>query len=438
MKTTQPRKTSTAYSFKVRIEPKLAKQMRYFVREVATECQWYTQVRREYDSDTSTVTFVLYGDIFIPPQQVGAEDVDMDPKGTMLMWTEQTKMLTESGLSEDEVNKHVNILMNSAWNWCHSHVSMPAKPSQTDNEQWRDWIKLHSQGGPDDNPPMMLILNKIDEVFVRVYDPVTRIQEDVTDVGVLDSEDADLAYVVAAIESKLEPIKPEKKEPVKPNTKYTTGKKQNSPRPKQPPLWRDNWNGGGGSQGLRNQLGKPSGGNGSSHQTVVRSFDSRPNYYAMLNADDKKKIEWALDAFQDGMQKKDEDRVNGALKTLFRWIDTNLGKNSWYVMMRIIEEYMSWDTFVPDDLKELLQQHDEKPDAREKYNTGTVLAEIVDYDDETVLELLDAMLVLNAEGVGNAYTLLEAFLFQNGTIPEDNKPNGPQNVEPAAFRILDD
>jgi hypothetical protein len=392
-KTTLPVKFLAAYKTKLVIEPKLAKQMRHFVKECPQECQWYTFITRT--EENGCIVFTCSGDILIPPQKIGPKDVDMDSIGVVKMWREEEAALkaADPSLTDTQVDTIINQSMAKAYMWCHSHVSMGITPSPTDNSQWETWVKLHDQSGTPEHPPGMLILNKADEMFVRIYDPVTKIQFENIVIEVPTVFDPELTIVNEALKTKLSKIEEKPKE-VK--TKPTTI----SPNPHyQQHLGAANtWGMGaptGGSSGLRGAIqeginthigggpGKtqaPLWGQHEPHQTAGK-FTSKT--YQILSRSDVKVLSEALDdAFPET---KDTPK---AKKVLNNWLQTNLKPGSWKSIYDLIDLYKTGVQDLNAYLKPLIFSNPAKDPTIEE-----TITELVQFDGETGrgLDLLDAV-----------------------------------------------
>ena len=136
-------------------------KVQYLVDKQDEECQWFHRVDRIIGNN-GTVAYHIH-DLFIPDQVVGKTDVESNPEAILKMWKE---VKTERGI---KTTKELSILSKNTSCWCHSHHTMPVHPSSTDKEQWIEQKKL-GEHNPD-QPQVMLIFNKKDEVYSRVWDP---------------------------------------------------------------------------------------------------------------------------------------------------------------------------------------------------------------------------------------------------------------------------
>ena len=211
MKTPLTPKISTVITPRIEIDYETYQKVKYLVDKAPQECQWYHRVT--VDRTTSSPVYILT-DIFIPPQQVGKTDVESDPTGIKKMWEEYGAATNEAAMKEG---------MRETKAWCHSHVNMKVEPSEQDEKQWKDWIKssVPSIGSTDsrikisidptisqNHPPVMIIVNKQDEWFARVFDPVLMIQFDSLPVHVIGTPSyPDIDAAIAKFEVYKEPKK---------------------------------------------------------------------------------------------------------------------------------------------------------------------------------------------------------------------------------------
>lgn len=145
----------------------LLEKVRLFVAKVPLECQWFHLVTRV--ETPHSLDFVLE-DIFVPEQTSSGTEVDSSAE-SMAKLVMETR--TERGW--DLATLHEHLMKMSVW--CHSHHNMSVGPSGTDETTFSN---LKSQLGQNNNPVIMLIFNKRDEYYSRIWDPIT----DTTHIGV--------------------------------------------------------------------------------------------------------------------------------------------------------------------------------------------------------------------------------------------------------------
>jgi hypothetical protein len=377
MKTTSPCRTITAYKARFEIEAITAKQMRYFVAEVPVECQWYTRCKREIRD--GSIVFTLYGDILIPPQQVHAQKVDMEPKDTMNMWMEHTNLLKQTGLSDVEADDITNQDMAAAWCWCHSHVNMAATPSKEDEEQWQTWVKLNDQSKKATAPPAMLILNKNDEIFVRVYDKETLIQFENIPVVVHPSTEPDLAYVQAAIKTKLtEMKKPEKPPQTQPIVPAYGGY--------------NNRAGGYMHTATQTHVGKTTSTNGKQQalwkppvtQTKPKAITSQ-NFFTVLTEQEVK----TLTSIFDSLRKNNPS--DSDYKRFVHWVEGHCDQQAFTTLGMLLFTNLTEKEFL-----QVLNRHNGKAETE---IIAKVISEITDYDLDYFLDLMDLLVASYAYSI---------------------------------------
>ena len=147
-------------SVRFTIDPASLDKARYLVKKVPTECQWYFAI--EVISTDKQIEYHLH-DFFVPHQEVSAAYVESTPG-------EIAKAVSALKAERNLTMGQALTVMSTMSCWCHSHVHMAASPSSTDDTSWKDQKALALSGGSD-HPQAMIILNKKDEYFIRVYDP---------------------------------------------------------------------------------------------------------------------------------------------------------------------------------------------------------------------------------------------------------------------------
>lgn len=132
----------------------------------ANECQWFYTITKGMTK--SGDLYYILDNILIPEQEVSAAAVESPSKGMASLYQElKTIHKKEDGTPDMEAIQQIFSTMHA---WCHSHVNMGVTPSQTDNTTFNEWIA----GNKADNcnsPVMMIIVNKREEIYVRLFDP---------------------------------------------------------------------------------------------------------------------------------------------------------------------------------------------------------------------------------------------------------------------------
>lgn len=175
-------------SVRVRINQDLVRQIQYLVGKLDSECQWFHLVERIEEGNA--IIFSLT-EMFIPEQTVTGATVDSPASGMATLLTELTEKYGGFVAAGEQISK-----MQC---WAHSHVNMEATPSGTDHQNYKELIAAQ---GHSEVPVIMMIVNKKDECFFKIYDPVTGLVflNPVLEVVV---PQIDSTYIDAAIKDKI-------------------------------------------------------------------------------------------------------------------------------------------------------------------------------------------------------------------------------------------
>jgi hypothetical protein len=164
----------------------------------ASECQWFLTIDRDVNHKGDKVIYTLRN-MLIPEQEVTGATVESPEKGMLAIWNELKVRFAkeEGGYDRDAVNG----IISKMHAWCHSHVNMTASPSGTDESTFRTWIKQNEEQGLT-NPVIMMIVNKREEVYIRIYDPEQGIYVENPDIEI-SMPAVDTTYVDEAIKNKV-------------------------------------------------------------------------------------------------------------------------------------------------------------------------------------------------------------------------------------------
>ena len=172
------------------IEPETLETIRYFVAQNSKECHWFHQVEK---FERNGCLIYRVHDFLVPEQVVSSATVETEGPGMQQSW----KNIQEArSLSLQELGE---IISNTAC-WCHSHVNMGTSPSGVDNAQWRKQKDLSAKG-LQTGPQMMMIFNKNDSYFNRVWDPELRVEFE--NVPLVMNVEIDHAAIDALIKSRI-------------------------------------------------------------------------------------------------------------------------------------------------------------------------------------------------------------------------------------------
>ena len=163
-----------------------------------SECQWFHTIERTVNHKGDRAIYTLRH-MLIPEQEVTGATVESPDKGMLALWNElKAKYKNEDGSYDKEA---VNAIVGSMHAWCHSHVNMAASPSGTDESTFSQWVQNNDKQGLT-NPVIMMIVNKKEEVYIRLYDPELGIYCENPDIEVA-MPAVDTSYVEDAIKNKV-------------------------------------------------------------------------------------------------------------------------------------------------------------------------------------------------------------------------------------------
>ena len=135
------------------------------VKIAPQEAQWFHTVEPIiYKQSPDTIHLKLSQKIYIPTQNTSAVQVDTTSSMMMDFYNE---------LKNDyEDQTIVNQKLSAMTCWCHSHHNMSPNPSGQDDLQFNSFINLDKDQNIE-RWQIMLIFNKKDQFYSRVYDPQT-------------------------------------------------------------------------------------------------------------------------------------------------------------------------------------------------------------------------------------------------------------------------
>jgi hypothetical protein len=171
-------KTSALPGIKTRVyviwDYAIERQISFVMSQWELEWQWFQSVRRVRTA--AGALCYLLENIYIPQQECSTTGKEVESSGFSLtpMYKEIMDDVRKSYPDPDNdtagLMDATNKRINSVTAWCHSHVNMPTAPSITDEDTFRDMIEMNAKAG-NNNPIVMLILNRKGEIYTRIYDP---------------------------------------------------------------------------------------------------------------------------------------------------------------------------------------------------------------------------------------------------------------------------
>lgn len=173
--------------------------IKHIVSIAPEEAQWFHTVNPiQYKNLPGQVFLHLSTKLYIPKQNTSAAQVD----SSSTMMIEFYKELVEEYTDQEIVNQK----LNSMTCWCHSHHNMTPTPSTQDNSQFNFFVNS-SIDQNQQNWQIMLIFNKKDQFYSRVYDPNTGLIMEGVDI--VTEANYDFTYIDKAAKDKF--LKPKLK-----------------------------------------------------------------------------------------------------------------------------------------------------------------------------------------------------------------------------------
>jgi hypothetical protein len=162
------------------------------------EVQWFHTVEATSDgSSFNETTLRLSEELYIPTQNTSATEVSTT-----------SSMMVEfyNDLKEHRTQKEVNEVLSKLTCWCHSHHRMSPSSSGQDETQFETLIQQSIDQNMN-NFQIMLIFNKKNQFYCKVYDPRTGCIHEGVPIA-LDEDGYDLSYIDLAAKTKLKKQRP--------------------------------------------------------------------------------------------------------------------------------------------------------------------------------------------------------------------------------------
>ena len=132
--------------------------IRHIVDIAPQEAQWYHTVQKKQNGNK--IVYEIAG-MYVPEQYTSAASVETDPNMMVSFFKE---------LRDKHGVEKTNEIISTMTCWCHSHHNMAAFPSGQDHKQFTEQCE-NAIKDKVTVPQIMLIFNKKDEYYCRVYDP---------------------------------------------------------------------------------------------------------------------------------------------------------------------------------------------------------------------------------------------------------------------------
>lgn len=167
--------------------------IKHIVSIAPQEAQWFHTVEPiQYKQSPGKIFLRLSEKLYIPKQNTSAAQVDTNASMMMEFYRE----LQEEYSDQDTINQK----LNSMTCWCHSHHNMAPNPSGQDNLQFNSLVKA-SNDQQQNVWQIMLIFNKKNQFYSRVYDPRTGLV--IEGVAIEVENDYDFSYIEKAAKEKF-------------------------------------------------------------------------------------------------------------------------------------------------------------------------------------------------------------------------------------------
>ena len=187
------------YTPKLVITHKGLQAIKHIVRIAPQEAQWFHTVEAKPSKDGSALYLYLSEKLYIPTQNTSVAQVDTS---SFMMIEFYKELVREEYQDQDIVNQKLSTMTC----WCHSHHNMAPNPSQQDHNQFNTFVSS-SIDQNQNNWQIMLIFNKKDQFYSRVYDPETGLTWE--GVEIVTTLDYDFSYIDQAAKTKF--LKPKVK-----------------------------------------------------------------------------------------------------------------------------------------------------------------------------------------------------------------------------------
>lgn len=201
--------------------------IKHITKIAPQEAQWFHTVTPELPKGQSDRVYLrLSSKLYIPKQNTSLAQVDSS-SSMMIEFYNELKQ-------EHDDQAVINNILTSMTCWCHSHHNMAPNPSAQDVAQFNFFVKSSIEQ-QQNNYQVMLIFNKRDEFYSRVYDPTTGIIFEGVDI--IEYHNYDFSYIDKAAKDKF--LKPKPKKLVSNKIKSTSYNKSATAYDPVLPSWMD-------------------------------------------------------------------------------------------------------------------------------------------------------------------------------------------------------
>jgi proteasome lid subunit RPN8/RPN11 len=168
--------------------------IKHIVSIAPQEAQWFHRCERIVKG--SNIYYRIY-EMYIPEQTTSAATVESDPQMMYRFYKE---------LKEEHGPEKTNDIMSNLTVWCHSHHNMGVNPSGQDIKQFKEQCSNATKSNIE-NPQIMMIFNKKDSFYSKIWDPEYNVLYENVDIVYLDY---DFSHIDKAAKDKFKKPKPPK------------------------------------------------------------------------------------------------------------------------------------------------------------------------------------------------------------------------------------
>ncbi len=172
------------------VSDKTLESIKHIVSIAPQEAQWFHTVTQTTINNQNAL--ILSERLYIPKQNTSLSQVD----STSSMMIEFYNELKEEFSDLNIVNQKLSTMTC----WCHSHHNMAPHPSAQDVNQFDFFVNSALQQGQS-NPQVMLIFNKKNQFYSKMYDPSLNLTYEGLDI--VKFNDYDFSYIDKAAKEKF-------------------------------------------------------------------------------------------------------------------------------------------------------------------------------------------------------------------------------------------
>ena len=146
--------------------------IQHIVKVAPKEAQWFHRVTKVENPENTRLQIFNFYEMYIPEQYCSGAEVESDPQMMVTFYKE---------LKEKHGNEKTNDIFKNMSVWCHSHHTMGVNPSGQDRKQFEEQCE-QALSQDITTPQAMMIFNKKNEYYCRIYDPETGFEFENVDI----------------------------------------------------------------------------------------------------------------------------------------------------------------------------------------------------------------------------------------------------------------